>query len=278
MQMNSKVGNLARLRKHAEQAQIKKKILNLRFRHWPIKFLLGLSALISPLHAEWDPEKVLTDFDTAALDLLIDVDFLSLKGHVIDKLRDSWCSREKVNLLMDLVYLTRPKVCVEIGAFTGSSVLPVAATLGLLQFGAIYAVDAWSNQTAVRYLADNDPNKFWWSNVNMKDVRRMFDQMIYSWHLNAFCAAIQEPSEKAVTHLPEIDFLHLDGDYSEIGSCLDVELYLPKVKSGGYILLSNVFVMVHDMQPKSKAFCELFNACDVVCEIDMNNTFLFRKL
>lgn len=251
-----------------------------RIHNWMIKLILGLSVLASPnlLRAEWEPEEALTDFDPSAFDALIDIDFLSLKGRVIETLKDSWCSKEKINLLMDLVYLTQPKVCVEIGAFTGSSVLPVAATLKLLQFGGIYAIDAWSNQEVVKNLADNDPNKPWWSRVNMSDARRFFDYTVYSWRLNAFCIAIQESSEKAVEQLPEIDFLHLDGDYSEIGSCRDVELYLPKVKSGGYILLSNVFLMVGEIQPKLKAFCTLFNECDVICEIDNSNAVLFRKL
>lgn len=59
---------------------------------------------------------------------------------------------------MDVVYTTRPGVCVEIGAFTGSSVLPVAATLKYLGAGKIFAIDAWSNEEAVRYLSPNDPN------------------------------------------------------------------------------------------------------------------------
>src|SRR3989344_2401302 len=122
--------------------------LKFRINNWLIKLILGSSVLAgpNPLQAEWDPEEALTDFDPSAFDLLIDTDFLSLKGRVMDTLRDSWCSKEKINLLMDLVYLTKPKVCVEVGAFTGSSVLPVAVTLRLLQSGEIYAIDAWSNQ------------------------------------------------------------------------------------------------------------------------------------
>jgi len=33
----------------------------------------------------------------------------------------------------------------------------------------------------------------------------------------------------------EIDILHIDGNHEEESSCKDVELYLPRVKKGGYV-------------------------------------------
>jgi len=33
----------------------------------------------------------------------------------------------------------------------------------------------------------------------------------------------------------EIDILHIDGNHEEISSCRDVELYVPKLKTGGYL-------------------------------------------
>jgi hypothetical protein len=71
--------------------------------------------------------------------------------------------------------------------------------------------------------------------------------------------------------------LHLDGDYSEKGSMQDVELYLPRVKSGGYVLLSNLFTMVKGKAPKMKSFTALFDTCEMVCEIERDNAVLFRK-
>jgi hypothetical protein len=240
-------------------------------------FCFSVLASYNLLHANWEPEESFMDFDSSALNTLNNVDFKSLKLHVTNALKGSWCSEEKTNLLMDLVYLTQPEVCVEIGAFTGSSVLPVVATLKLLTHGKIYAIDAWSNEEAVKYLTDNDPNKTWWSTIDMKVVRDIFDQMAITWDISPYCTTIQEPSEKAVSNLPEIDFLHLDGDYSEAGSLRDVELYLQKVKSGGYILLSNLFVIVNNTQPKLKAFCTLFDSCEMICEIEHDNAVLFRK-
>lgn len=238
------------------------------------KILIAAALLLScgALQADFDPEQLDAD-----ISVLSSPAYKDLKANVTKYLTNSWCSAEKTNLLMDVVLLTRPEVCVEIGAFTGSSVLPVAATLKYLGHGKIFAVDAWSNAEVVKYLDNNDPNKAWWSQVNMNDVYNIFQKMIQTWDLGSYCIPCRNPSDKAVHQIGSIDFLHLDGDYSETGSLQDVSLYLPKVKSGGYVLLSNLFTMVNGKQPKMKAFCALFESCEMVAEIEHDNAVLFRK-
>lgn len=174
--------------------------------------------------------------------------------------------------------MLRPQVCVEIGAFTGSSILPVAATLKYLNHGKVIAIDAWSNTEATNHLANDDPNKTWWSGVDMKKVYERFQNMITQWSLQPFCTVIQSTSAEAITKVDDIDFLHLDGNYSEISSVQDVKNYLPRVKKGGYILLSNLFVTVNNKQPKMRAFCILYEECELVCEIEKTNAVLFRKM
>ena len=84
-------------------------------------------------------------------------------------------------------------------------------------------------------------------------------------------------SEQAIDHVPSIDFLHIDGNFSEKGALFDSKQYLPKVVPGGYVLISNVLVMIGAKPAKMKALWPLFDQCDVVCEIDDGNTLLFRK-
>lgn len=240
--------------------------------------LLGLLiTTFSIAQAEWDPEFSLDSVDQAALDELDNPAFGILKDNVLKYLNGSWCSPEKTKLLMELVLLTKPNVCVEIGACTGSSVLPVAATLKYLNHGKIFAIDAWSNAEAIKHLEEDDPNRPWWAQVNMKDLYEKFLYMESAWDLWPYCLPIRSPSNIAVNQVDEIDFLHLDGDYSIKGSLEDVNLYLPKVKSGGYVLLSNLFTMVKGKQPKLKAFLALFDSCEIVAEIERDNAVLFRK-
>jgi len=236
--------------------------------------LSGLFLLFhSATFADWDPEE-LQDVD---LSVLQDPKYLALKAQTIQTLKGSWCSEEKVNLLMDLVTAVKPLVCVEIGAFTGSSILPVASALKFLEKGQVYAVDGWDNRVATRYWSDTDPNKAWWSTLDMQWVRNEFRNRIANQKLRNYCVEVALPAEAAVSQFDSIDFLHLDGDHSEKGSLMDVELYLPKVKSGGYILLSNLFIMVNGKQPKMKAFCALLDGCEIVADIERDNTILFRK-
>lgn len=205
-----------------------------------------------------------------------DVQFRTLKERVIRYLENSWCSAKKAELMMDLVFAIRPEVCVEIGVFTGSSVLPVAATLNYLKIGRIYAIDAWSNNEAIKNMSIHDPNYNWWSQVNMEAIKNRFTTLLHQWNLNSYCSIIHATSEIAVTQIPEIDFLHLDGNFCEQGTLIDVELFLPKVKSGGYILFSNLFQVIDNKLTKMSAMWRLFDECEIICEID-NNTALFRK-
>ena len=241
-----------------------------------MKYFITLLYMISfvSINADWNPDYSLMDDDVSVLGTK---DYLDFRQTVCSSLENTWCSAEKAQLLMDLTMVTKPKVCVEIGAFVGSSILPVAATLNKLKQGKVYAVDAWSNVIACRYLEDNDPNKAWWSTVDMPAVHGMFDQLMNQWQLNAICVTLQEPSEEAVVMLDEIDFLHFDGDYSLKGSMDDVMMYVPKVKSGGYILFSNLYTTVNSKHPKLKAFCKLFESCEMICSIERDNAVLFKK-
>lgn len=229
------------------------------------------------MYAEWDPSFLSRKCPHLRYQL-IEKQYTDLKDQVKETLTDSWCSEEKINLIMDLTLLTRPKVCVEVGAFNGSSVLPVAATLKYLNSGKVFCVDAWSNNECIRYLSHDDPNKDWWSQVDMTNVHHSFKNLIARWSLHRICIEVHKSSSEAIDYIPDqIDFLHLDGDYSEVGGSEDVELYLPKVKRGGYILLSNLYIMVNRKQPKIKAFCALSEACTVVATIEKDNAVLFQK-
>ncbi len=242
-----------------------------------MRIMLLLTVLVMnwmTLHAEWDPEITLMDSDISILE---NPYLKELKRKVTDYLENTWCSKEKINLLMDLVAVTHPSVCVEIGAFSGSSVLPVAATLKFLRHGKIYAIDGWSNEVVTKNLDLDDPNREWWSKVDMLHAFKTFQHTLAHWNLQHYCILIRKPSNVAVQQLPEIDFLHIDGDYSEKGTLEDVELYLPKVKSGGYILFSNVFTRVKDKSPKLVALPILTDACEIVAEIENDHALLLQK-
>lgn len=231
---------------------------------------------VNVLNAEWQAEYLPLE-NEKTLEVLNNPALSTLKNRVYGYIKNSWCSQEKAKLLLELIVITKPKVCVEIGAFTGSSTLPILAGLRYLKQGNAYIIDAWSSKEAIRGLPSTDPNNIWWGSLNMKDIKNQFDRMINTWFFHPFCQTLQMTSKEAVSRIPEIDFLHLDGNFSEEGALLDSELYVPKVVPGGYILLSNALIMIGNKPAKMKALWPIFDQCDIVCEIEQGNTLLFRK-
>ncbi|HEX2579484.1 MAG TPA: class I SAM-dependent methyltransferase [Rhabdochlamydiaceae bacterium] len=206
-----------------------------------------------------------------------DLQFQKLKEKISLTLKNSWCSETKINLMMDVIYQIKPQVCVEIGVFTGSSLLPVAATLKYLRLGKVYGIDAWSNEEAVKYMPPQDANYTWWSKVDMLAAKKASFNLIRLWKMNPYCTLIHAPSEMGVNYVPnKIDFLHLDGNFGEAGTLLDVQLFLPKVRSGGYILLSNLYQQLDGQFTKMAAMWTLFDTCEIIWNED-HNIALFRK-
>ncbi len=227
--------------------------------------------------AVWDPIICLDKDNLSSLEILQDKQFVTLKKQVFNYLRDSWCTEEKANLIMDLIALTKPQVCVEIGVFTGSSFLPLVTSLSFLKRGHAFAIDPWSNLEAIQGILIEDPNYWWWSNVNMLDVNQKFLNTMTNWRLSPYYTVINTSSRNALKQLDQIDFLHLDGNFSEKGSLEDVLLYLPKVSTGGYILMSNVLVTVNNKCSKMKSLWTLLEHCEMIAEIENSNAILFQK-
>ena len=81
---------------------------------------------------QWDAADLFIESEET-LNVLTDPHFIDLENHIFDYTKNSWCSEEKAKLILELVVLTKPNVCVEIGAFTGSCTVPMLAGLNLSQ-------------------------------------------------------------------------------------------------------------------------------------------------
>lgn len=237
---------------------------------------LLFSALSPTLNAEWVPRCFPMKVEEVSA-VLKRPGVAELERQVLDFAKDSWCSQDKAKLLFELVVLTQPKVCVEIGSFTGSCTIPMAAGLRYLGQGQAYVIDAWSSAENVRGLPESDVNTQWWAGLDMKAIKNTYLHWINYWSLGSYCQTLHMPSRDAVSKVPAIDFLHMDGNFSADGAELDAQLYIPKVVSGGYVLLSNALMMVDGHASKAKAVKVLFKYCDLIDELDQQNTLLFRK-
>jgi predicted O-methyltransferase YrrM len=148
-----------------------------------------------------------------------------------------WCSPEKASRMMDLIYCTKPAICVEIGVFGGSSVFPTACALKFIKQGVIYAIDPWANEECTTGYNPTDANYKWWNQVDLEQIYLGFVTLLRKNHLNEYCRTMRMTSTQAVEHFLDesIDIIHIDGNHSEDSALRDAKLFLPKVKKGGYI-------------------------------------------
>ena len=187
---------------------------------------------------------------------------------------EGWCSKEKAKQFIDLVLETKPRVCVEIGVFGGSSIFPVASALKFLGQGVVIGIDPWDRLECIKYFhpIEEEIHLRWWSMVNLDAIYQSYENMLKKFELEKYCITMRESSTKAVSKIDFIDILYIDGNHCEPASTLDVILYLPKVVPGGYIWL-NDFSWIGLQQSVDL----LLEACDPVKVIDGGGCMLFRK-
>jgi predicted O-methyltransferase YrrM len=153
-----------------------------------------------------------------------------------------WCTPEKARRMMDLIYEVNPEICVEIGVFGGSSIYPTASALKFLKRGKVYAIDPWMNSSCLDGYGTNDPNYEWWSRVDLNSIYDEFITMLRHFKLGSYCMVLRMTGSTALHHFADesIDILHIDGNHTEDIALGDAQMYLPKVKKGGYIWLDDV--------------------------------------
>lgn len=153
-----------------------------------------------------------------------------------------WCCQGKAERMMDLVYEVKPEICVEIGVFGGSSIYPTASALKFLNQGTIYAIDSWSKLDCLEGYASDDTNYLWWNSINLENIYLDFMNMLDRFELSPYCMVMRTTGLKALDQFADesIDILHIDGNHTEDVALTDAQIYLPKVKKGGYIWFDDV--------------------------------------
>ncbi len=188
---------------------------------------------------------------------------------------EGWCSKEKAFHFIDLVLETRPSRCVEIGVFGGSSIFPVASALKLLdEDGVVIGIDPWDKLECIKYFdpVKDEVDLKWWGNLNLDRIYYSYTNLIRRFNLQDYCLTIRATSKDAVSEIDEIDILYIDGNHGEEATNLDVQLYLPKVRSGGYIWMNDSL-----WESRQDALDLLLEECDAVKIIDNGNCILFKK-
>lgn len=150
---------------------------------------------------------------------------------------EGWCSKNKAAILMDLVFMLEPSTVVEIGVFGGKSLIPMAAALKVAGKGKIYGIDPWDSKASAEGM--EGVNYEWWSKLDHGNILRYLQTKIVDFALEKQIELIVATSEQAPP-IPNIDFLHIDGNHSEKAANLDVIKWVPLVRRGGLIIFDDV--------------------------------------
>jgi predicted O-methyltransferase YrrM len=188
-----------------------------------------------------------------------------------------WCSYEKAAKFIEIITEQKPQLCVEIGVFGGSSLIPQALALKP-HSGVIIGIDPWKNDAALESMID-EANKKWWGDLNLEQIYSHCKENITKYKVQSNCKLIRDKSENVVSTFQDnsIDLLHIDGNHSEDLSYKDATLYLPKVKSGGFIFFDDIYWTEGDNYATTrKAITYLLAECEKV-DIVNNDCLILRK-
>jgi len=176
-----------------------------------------------------------------------------------------WCNPVKAKKIVEIILKNKSDLCVEIGVFGGSSLVPTAMSLKFNGKGVVYGIDPWGKQEALEEMKA-EINKKWWDKVDYEDIYNHCLDNIKKYDISNFCKIIRSKSEDAVSQFQDnsIDLLHIDGNHSEELSYKDAILYLPKVKTGGTILFDDIWWAEEDLITTRKAVVFLLKYCKKV--------------
>jgi cephalosporin hydroxylase len=181
-----------------------------------------------------------------------------------------WLTPDRAVEMYRLVREYRPALTVEIGVFSGRSL--VATAMGLKDNGHGHAlgIDAWRPQTCIEGEHHNADAR-WWARTDLHAVHRACMETIWRLGLAERVTVIRAASQDCAGIIPDgIGILYIDGNHSELASCRDVELYLPKVAPGGYCWMDDT-----DWISTKKAQSMMGERCELVK--DGGNYRLYKK-
>ncbi len=146
---------------------------------------------------------------------------------------EGWTTPERGIEMAELVLETKPDTIVEIGCFGARSTIAMALALRENGKGKIYTIDPWKKEAALE--GENQANQDWWNSVDLHDIHKKAMEAIWRNGLDEYVIPIRAYSHHVYDLFSDINMLLVDGNHSEVASCRDVALYVPKVSSKGYV-------------------------------------------
>lgn len=197
-----------------------------------------------------------------------------------------WCSRTKAAAMIADIIEIKPKRCVEIGIFAGRSLF--AAGLALRQVnegGVIVGIDPWATDDSVKGMGTDTKagrdNIEWWTALKHEDIFNACMDSLRELGLNEYVQIARQTSnyihfgyQYGCLGKRCIDFIHIDGNHTEVISTADVEKWMPLVRSGGSVWFDDT-----NWETTKPAQHLLMEFCDQIGEVegDGQKCGIFRR-
>lgn len=157
-----------------------------------------------------------------------------------------WCTVEKAQWLARWIVERQCTRIVEVGVFGGRSLVPMAMAmdyiqrLGIVQDCKLDGIDAYSNEAAEARDVDG-PNKDWWKSVNLEVIQQMAKDAVIRHKVGHIVDFLVCTSVQAVVKIDDLslDLVHVDGSHNQEESTRDVEIWWPKLRSGGVMVMDD---------------------------------------
>ena len=191
-----------------------------------------------------------------------------------------WPNIQREKQLAQLVLDRTPALIVEIGVWGGRSLIPQAlalqynATVSKTRSGHIYGIDPYDACEVKKNAVQGDD---WFPGQNTMD--EAYGNLLATlklYELEEYASLIKEKSETVLNKLvnnftlENIDILNIDGGHTEEASTRDVEVWVPRVKPGGWIWFDD-----SHWPSVQRALKTLGNTCTL--ESDQGLYRLYRK-
>jgi len=155
------------------------------------------------------------------------------------------CPISKSFLMAKIALSENLKTYVEIGIYRGRSFFPMVRTMQLLG-GVAYGIDPYTKEAAFEFDVEAQIKQTIDELIITTDFSEMYAEVSAFRQAMGFehCSEIlRTKSSEAVDyfrdHRISIDMLHIDGNHDTKYVLEDIDLYLPLVKEGGYIVLDD---------------------------------------
>ncbi len=157
-----------------------------------------------------------------------------------------WCTTDKALTLASIVVATRPKVVVEIGVWTGASLIPMAlaarslgewvdCTTQRASRCKVVAIDPWDPAASME--GQIEVNAKWWGTAPHEWAYGEFCQKLERYELQDVVEIVRMRSDVAPPPA-NIGLFHCDGNHSD-QAVDDVVRFAPNVRAGGVVVLDD---------------------------------------